>query len=321
MNNYSHHPSPITNEAKINSIVFTLYEGHYERGVGSLINSLVNHSFQGKIVVGYKGSLPSWLSQLEKKDNNYLINERIELFFCHLNTDYHLAYYKPFFMLDLFEKYPECNNVFYFDPDICNKCNWNFYEKWVNFGLAVCLDNCYELVPFHHPWRHEWLDLGKIFNYEPKQILDFYFNSGFVGAKRADISVVKIWKELTIALEKSGYDITQLKKIGRENSIITDQDILNAAIMFSDVICSPIGRDGMDFTGGGFLMSHAVGSVKPWKKQFIRSLFTAGNIPSISETEFFKNLTHPINLYTPIALFTKKLDIKLAKIMGRIIGH
>ncbi|AKG23973.1 hypothetical protein [Calothrix sp. 336/3] len=305
----------------MNSIVFTLYEGHYEIGVGALINSLANHNFKGKIAVGYRGRLPDWLTQLKKKDNKYFINQTIELNFYPLSTNYHLAYYKPFFMLELFDKYPECNHVFYFDPDICNKCHWDFYEKWVNFGLAVCVDNCYGIVPSHHPWRHEWIELAKSLNYEQKQFLDFYFNSGFVAAKRSDISVVNIWKELTIALGKSGYDITQLKKISRENSIITDQDVLNAAIMFSDVICSPIGPDGMDFTGGGFLMSHAVGSVKPWRKQFIHNLLTTGNIPSLAETEFFKNLVYPINLYPPMTRFTKKIDLKLAKIIGRLVGH
>ncbi len=256
--------------------------------MGALINSLANHDFQGQVAVGYKGNLPSWLSQLEEKGSNYFINENVGLIFYPVNTDYHLAYYKPFFMLELFDRYPECDRVFYFDPDICNKCNWNFYAKWVNFGLAVCLDNCYGIIPSQHPWRHEWIELGKKLNYEPKQTLDFYFNSGFVGAKRSDISVLKVWKELTVALVKSEYDITKLKKISRENSIVTDQDILNAAIMFSDIKCSPIGPDGMNSAGGGFLMSHAVDSVKPWKKQFIHSLLATGNSPSSAEKEFFK---------------------------------
>lgn len=305
----------------MNSIVCTLYENHYEIGVGTLINSLVNHNFTGRIAVGYRGNLPGWLSQIRGDGYSYFINETIELIFYPLKTDYHLAYYKPFFMVELFEEYPGCEQVFYFDPDICNKCSWSFYEKWVDLGLAVCLDNCYGTLPARHPWRHEWLELGKKLNYEQKQTSNFYFNSGFVGVRRSDLSSLQLWKELTIALEHSGYDISGMKKVGRENSIITDQDIFNAAIMFSDVPCSPIGTDGMDFSGGGFLMSHAVGSVKPWKKQFVYDVLATGNIPSMAETEFFNHLTHPINLYDPITRLTKKLDLKLAKMLGRIVGH
>ncbi len=50
--------------------------------------------------------------------------------------------------------------------------------------------------------------------------------------------------------------------MGRENSIVTDQDILNAAMMFSNIKCSPVGPDEMNFTGDSFLMSYAVDSVK-----------------------------------------------------------
>jgi hypothetical protein len=186
----------------MSSIVCTLYEGHYQIGVGALINSLVNQNFNGKIIVGYRGSLPDWLSQVESNSNGYFITKTVELIFQPLETHYHLTYYKPFFILDLFEKYSEINTVFYFDPDICNKCNWSFYERWVNLGLAVCLDNCYAILPSQHPWRCEWLELGEKLNYIPRQFPNFYCNAGFVGVKRSDISVLEIWRTFTLAVVK-----------------------------------------------------------------------------------------------------------------------
>jgi hypothetical protein len=120
---------------------------------------------------------------------------------------------------------------------------------------------------------------------------------------------------------KWGFNITQMGKVGRENSIFTDQDLFNAALMFSEIQCSAIGPDGMDFSGGGFLMSHAVGTVKPWKKQFVLSLLSTGLIPSRAETEFFRNLTSPIDLFPVSVRFFKVLDLKLAKLLGRVLGH
>ena len=57
----------------MNSLVCTLYEGDYEVGVGALINSLVNNNFTGKIVVGHKGNLPTWLSSVTRADNSYFV--------------------------------------------------------------------------------------------------------------------------------------------------------------------------------------------------------------------------------------------------------
>src|ERR1700732_1648164 len=48
------------------SVVCTLAEGSYFNGVAALTNSLVHAGFEGSVVVGYRGSKPTWLAQFEK---------------------------------------------------------------------------------------------------------------------------------------------------------------------------------------------------------------------------------------------------------------
>ena len=48
------------------SVVCTLFEGNYEFGVASLINSLYVNGFKGSIFVGFKGDLPFWVNNLNE---------------------------------------------------------------------------------------------------------------------------------------------------------------------------------------------------------------------------------------------------------------
>ena len=59
-----------------------------------------------------------------------------------------------------------------------------------------------------------------------------------------------------------------------------------------------MGQDGMDFQfgGGGYVMSHAAGGVKPWKKNYVLSALN-GIKPSIADKAFWQNASSPINAH------------------------
>ena len=48
------------------SVVCTVAEGSYFNGVAALTNSLVHAGFRGSVVVGYRGSKPTWLAQFKR---------------------------------------------------------------------------------------------------------------------------------------------------------------------------------------------------------------------------------------------------------------
>ena len=52
----------------MNSVICTLYEGHYHFGVASLANSLYSNGFRGDIYIGLKGDLPFW-AKMAKTEN------------------------------------------------------------------------------------------------------------------------------------------------------------------------------------------------------------------------------------------------------------
>ena len=45
-------------EEFMDSVICTLFEGHYHYGLAAFINSVLRYNFKGCIYVGYKGKLP-----------------------------------------------------------------------------------------------------------------------------------------------------------------------------------------------------------------------------------------------------------------------
>src|SRR5450631_3672108 len=88
--------------------ICTLFENNYHYGVAALTNSLYISGYRGAIYAGYRGTLPPWC--LNAKENKLLnwpdsktleVADGIQIHFLPLNTPYHLANYKPDFMLSL----------------------------------------------------------------------------------------------------------------------------------------------------------------------------------------------------------------------------
>ena len=298
-------------------IVTTLFEGHYEKGVGALVNSLVRSSFKGIIYIGYRGNLPEWVNQLQKSDLNFKIGDDVLLVFVLLDVEMHFGYYKPSFLKRVVEENPNVTNIYYFDPDIVVNAPWSFISSWTNIGVALCLDNCFPFVHHNHPWRKEW---QKLANDESKCELNYYVNSGFIGLHKDSFILLDRWISLTGKYKANNGDLSKFEKDGHR-AFKGDQDLLNAAITISsDVSFSIIGSEGMGFIGPTYLLGHAVETIKPWRNKFVKELLVKGFKPSAAAKMFFDYCQYPIEIYSKSQLRIKKTDIKLASIIGRILG-
>jgi hypothetical protein len=77
-----------------------------------------------------------------------------------------------------------------------------------------------------------------------------------------------------------------------------------------------MGPEGMDFIPGGFTMSHAVGTSKPWRKHFIASALRAVP-PNIADKIFWSNVYGPIKPYSSSQIKMKKVALGIASLIGR----
>ena len=110
----------------MNSIVCTIFEKHYHYGLAAFINSLHRSGFSGNVYAGYKGTLPKWCSAAVTNDglgwkggSSLLVTEELTVHFLPIVTDFHLANYKPDFMLELMKGVAkDAKGIVYFDPDI-----------------------------------------------------------------------------------------------------------------------------------------------------------------------------------------------------------
>lgn len=313
----------------MNSIICTLFEGHYHHGVAVLINSLYKHGFRGDFFVGYRGELPLW-SEDAKDDFKFdwsgarTLNaiSDLKIHFLPLTTTSHFANYKPEFILQVWELCSTSSNaagIFYFDPDIVNKCGWVFYERWINFGVALVHDIVYHDMPSSHPKRLQWAAVASNAGYQVKNHLTSYINSGFIGVSRSQMEFVKLWSQLIdFSVSSFKFDKTKFVQNDENNYDLFsfgDQDLLNLAAMCTNEPISEFGQEGMDFKGGGWLMSHATGSPKPWKKRFISSALKA-EPPTLAEKAFWKNADGPISIFND-KIKIKNVSINIASFIGR----
>lgn len=304
--------------------ICTLFEGDYHYGVGVLVNSLYNHGFRGVVWAGYRGNLPPWANSIKEGEGyqEFYVAKDCVIRFIKLTTSIFFANYKPDFMLQLWENYcPEVEALFYFDPDIVNKRCWDFYLDWVERGIALCED-AYDYMPANHPYRLVWKELAERYGFSCQRQLDRYYNSGFIGVKQSQKSILLLWQKLLHIFEEAGY--INLKDfclaLNRYPYFQTDQCVLNLALMLSSEPLSTVSRMGMDFGGVSVdIMSHASGSqIKPWRKQLIFKALE-GSPPTLTDKAYWQNTQTPIQLYSPWQYYQKKIALRCAAGIGRFI--
>jgi hypothetical protein len=306
-------------------IVCTLFEGSYGIGVAALINSLAAAGYTGKVYIGFRGVLPTWAKDIEKRGGCvYELGNELLVEFVLLNTDWALANYKPDFMLHIMEALePRAHGIIYFDPDVTVRCQWKFFQQWFEFGLMVCEDvnsPIHETHPRRMMWRRFFPDL---LSEESFAVSDAYINSGFLGIPREHLNFLRRWSSVIERASPIAGGLAEwLGHNPREPFSpfsALDQDSLNIAIMASKVPISVIGPEGMDFRPGGYVMSHAVGPAKPWSGRFFRRALT-GRAPSLADRSFVTYVSSgPLKPISDLHLSMMRFDLLIAKIVSKLV--
>ena len=305
------------------SAICTLFEGDYHLGAAALVNSLSARGFKGTIYAGYRGPIPPW-APLPDPAGSLKVTPEITVHFIPLKTTIHLTNFKPDFMLDLWQNHcPDADALFYFDPDIVTKCRWAFFEEWAAFGVAVCRDINGDM-PDSHPIRQMWRRILPPLGITFVRPMDVYVNGGFVGVAKQQQAFIELWQNVQAQMVKCGVTLDALGVGDRTLPFsCRDQDALNIACMAHSGEVSTVGADGMDFQwgGGGRIMSHAAGGIKPWRKRYFLNLLTKFQRPSIADHGFVAILNGPLHPFQPAQLRKIKLDLFLARAFGRFIGR
>ena len=88
-------------------------------------------------------------------------------------------------------------------------------------------------------------------------------------------------------------------------------------VMTTDAPLCTLGPEGMDFRPGGYVMSHAVNSPKPWARDYMKFALQ-GKPPSLSDKGFWENSEHPIRLFPESIVRKRNLALKAAIAVGRV---
>ena len=306
--------------------VCTLFEKDFDVGVGVLVNSLAKAGFKGTIWAGYKGSLAPTIfaqSTVPGPAANYrriTVTPEVELRLVDLNfIEHHFAHFKPDWMQLLFSRFDsDCNALFYFDPDIVVRARWEFFTDWVAHGIALAGD-VNHFMPATHPFRLQWMDFARRHGMQQHRGLETYINSGFIGTRREWRGALDTWSKLTELVEPEAGDLTRWRQLDRSHRFFSaNQDTLNVMAMVTEHPVSVVGPDGMDFVPGGFIMAHAIGGEKPWRKHHIRSAL-AGFPPSKADLHFWRRVDRPLKIYPAAYARYRRLLLSLASFIGRII--
>ncbi|MEO7310416.1 MAG: hypothetical protein ABIX01_08470 [Chitinophagaceae bacterium] len=308
------------------SNVCTLFEGHYHYGVAALTNSLYQYGFRGAVYAGYRGELPEWAASATINPGidwagcrTLSVVDGLEIHFIPVVTDYHLTNYKPDFMLRLWEgPGMDADGLAYFDPDIVVKCKWDFFERWMSYGVALVHEIVSNDMPPTHPIRMEWHEVIEKTGMQKNRDIMSYINGGFCGVSRKYIEFLEVWSNvIKTAIRHYGQDPAVFASYDRTSTFWNvDQDAFNIAAMCCVSPISEMGSEGMDFINAGWTMSHATGSPKPWKKNFLK-LVLSGKPPTLAEKGFWLHAATPITAFSQSYIRYKSICIAIASFGGR----
>jgi hypothetical protein len=317
----------------MNTSVCTLFEGNYHLGLGALVNSLCQNRFEGQVYAGYRGKLPPW-AKVTRIDGQKVfpvrfemeVTEKVRLVFVPLETDYHFTNYKPDFILDIFHQPDfDADALFYIDPDIVINIEWDTFERWASFGVALCED-VNSPMPKTHPirsgWRSYFGERGIVLSAKDS----VYVNGGFVGVKRSELDFIRLWKKLQESMAPSigGLSRSSLegKPLEKVSSGIfspfskTDQDALNATIEATNIQVSIAGKESMGFASGRVILPHALGQPKPWlKNPLLNSL--SGYPPRSIDKLYWRHVRSPIPVQSALKTEVKILSNAIAALISR----
>lgn len=308
----------------MNITLCTLFEGTYHFGVAALSNSLIASGYTGSLWVGYRGELPTWITEAEHYDaqtGHFQVAPTLRLCMVPLDTSLHFAYYKPTFMRDVFEKHaPDSDVVAYLDPDIVMKCSWANFSPWFSMDGISLVEDVNWSLPARHPKRLQWNAFFAEHQIFPRREVDRYYNSGFIALSRQNLAFLEVWQRFCSLVVDYNQGLKHIKA-GNAEALFhsTDQDAMNFAITVYDAPLNTAGREAMDFAAGGYHLSHAIGSPKPWEAPHIRSALL-GQSPSVATKAYYQYANGPIKVFSDGQLARKRLSMRIASVIGRFYG-
>ncbi|HEY8900380.1 MAG TPA: hypothetical protein VIM61_08205 [Chthoniobacterales bacterium] len=305
------------------TVVCTLFEGHYHFGVGALANSLFVSGYRGILWAGYRGDLPPWgnpAAAPKSGIHHVEIADGFSIAFVPLKTGVHFTYFKPYFLDQVLDELDlECDAAIYIDPDIVVKGPWHLLNRWPRDGVALVHD-VHSLMPERHPMRLAWRDFLTARKISADFPRDRYYSGGFVGISRSQRNFLGVWREIVeIVQSEIGVDAIKHGDAG-ELFHSADQDALNIALMACDTPVNAAHSESMDFATGGYLLSHAIGTPKPWQGGFIRRALK-GVPPGLAIKAFMRHTESPIDLLDSATRRKLRCSVTIASAIGRFYGR
>jgi hypothetical protein len=299
--------------------VCTVWEGDYHKGLATLVNSLAHTGFRGNVWAGYRGTLPEWSGASDRSAVRHTLSLPcgIELIFIRLDDGLHLSHYKPEWCLRVLNELDvQASGIYYFDPDIFVLTRWEFFEEWLQFGIACCEDHHLPLNS-NHPMARRWQNFAVCSGFEIKHPAEATLNSGLVGVARTSASFLNVWQSVIDHGHRSFALASDLKSGERADILHNiDQDALNIATLVADQSVSRIGIDGMAFDRGEWLTLHATGK-KPWRRRVIRDLLMSGIVPDRALRLYWNFAEGPLHAESASRVAIHRRLIPLAALAGR----
>ena len=294
-------------------VVCLLAERSYFHGAAALANSLVRNGFAGHIVVGYRGSLPHWTGPVSPAAGPaQAITPAIDIQFVERQGDWNLGNQKPRFLLDVATRlHPDAGTLWYFDCDIVVKTAWANLARWSGDEVLLFLDLAETFMPANHAFRREWEGLGARLGLGHRPVTG-YFNAGCVGVPRAQLRLVEVWARMMDALADTGANMSALvDRSGKPEYAKMDQDVLNAAVMATDIPFNVLGVEAMDAFPSANVLGHAMVFDKPWKRRYLRDALL-GYHPDPAHLAYWHYADGPVQAFTPAEWQRKQRVLRVA---------
>ncbi len=300
-------------------ILTTLAENDYFLGVAALLNSVIkNGTYVDKVIIGYRGDLPSWLPELIKSKNGHTfdLGENLVVELVEVVGALHMVHEKPKWFEHLtFNLEPHASEYYFYDSDITVLNRMDFFGEWSAQGVGICEDVNYDMSS-NHPIRLQWKMLAEKNGLKIERELSRYYNSGFLAWRNEHIQFIRDWVTCFDLMKSQSGDMKQFRVNDRTKMILSaNQDSFNLAAMITKVPISVIGPEAMGFHYGLKLMAHPLGP-KPWNINFIKAFFQ-GNPPRNADLSFWKYACGALNPYTATKVKSKINQLKLLKGLGR----
>ncbi len=302
--------------------VCTLADGDYLIGAGALANSLFASGFRGVLWIGYRGELPGWTHGAIRREawSEKPVANGFAVRFVPIPAGDTLAIAKPDFALRVLDELaPDSVGVVFFDADVVVLGDWSFYVDWLEVGVGLCT----ETQPFkhaNHPYRRHWRMMIEAVGRTARD-LDWYFNSGFLSVPRRHRDMLVAWSQLMGEYRRRvGQPILGIRHGDRLSPLwATDQEMLNAAAMATDLPLSILGPEGMNFVPLSLYMSHAI-TAKPWRAAYLRNALR-GIRPGPADHHFWRFTQAPITVLPHAATRRQLLWLRIAAAIGRFYGR